>query len=211
MNQYDETFQTWNKIAKLYESKFMHMDLYNQTYDFFCENIPNDNAHILELGCGPGNITRYLLSQKPNWQILGTDIAPNMVALAQANNPTARFEVRDCRQISDLPQPFDGIVAGFCLPYLSETEAEKFVADARQLLKPQGVLYVSFVGGNAELSGFKTNGEGDRVYFYYHDTQQISLFLEKYGFEMLQRFAVNYPLKDQNTEIHDVWVCRLKQ
>lgn len=210
MNPSDETFQTWNKIAKRYESKFMHMDLYNHTYDFLCKSIANDKANVLELGCGPGNITRYLLSQKPNWRILGTDIAPNMVALAQINNPTATFEVRDCRQISDLTQQFEGIVAGFCLPYLSETEVEKLLQDLNILLKPKGILYMSFVGGSAELSGFKANNEGDRVYFHYHNIQQISLFLEKYNFERLQRFAISYPLNDNNTEIHDVWVCRLK-
>lgn len=30
---YQETFETWNKIAGLYEEKFMDLDLYNQSYD----------------------------------------------------------------------------------------------------------------------------------------------------------------------------------
>ena len=56
MDKYKETFKTWNKVASLYEDKFMDLDLYNNTYDYFCELV-KDNAKILEIGCGPGNIT----------------------------------------------------------------------------------------------------------------------------------------------------------
>ncbi|WP_236010765.1 hypothetical protein [Flavobacterium chungangense] len=36
MDRYKETFETWNKIAKLYEDKFMNLNIYDETYDFFC-------------------------------------------------------------------------------------------------------------------------------------------------------------------------------
>ena len=63
MDKYRETFETWNKVAQLYEDKFMDLDLYNDTYDQFCELLLKKNASILEIGCGPGNITKYLLSK----------------------------------------------------------------------------------------------------------------------------------------------------
>ncbi len=83
MDRYQETFETWNKVAKLYEDVFMHLDLYNDTYDIFCELITKENAHVLEIGCGPGNITRYLLEKKPDLLINGIDISPNMISLAE--------------------------------------------------------------------------------------------------------------------------------
>ena len=32
-NRYTETFETWNKVAALYQDKFMDLDLYNDTYE----------------------------------------------------------------------------------------------------------------------------------------------------------------------------------
>ena len=79
MDSYQETFNTWNKIALLYQDKFMDLDLYNESYDSFCELIPKQQASILEIGCGPGNITQYILTKRPDFIIEGIDVAPNMV------------------------------------------------------------------------------------------------------------------------------------
>jgi 2-polyprenyl-3-methyl-5-hydroxy-6-metoxy-1,4-benzoquinol methylase len=59
MDRYKETFATWNKIASIYQDKFMELELYNDTYDFICSSIDKPKAKLLEIGCGPGNITKY--------------------------------------------------------------------------------------------------------------------------------------------------------
>lgn len=58
----------------------------------------NDSAAIVEVACGPGNITKYLLNKRPGFKIGGIDLAPNMVELAKVNNPTASFQVMDSRK-----------------------------------------------------------------------------------------------------------------
>lgn len=37
MDKYQETFNTWNKIAEAYQDRFMNLDLYNETYDAFLD------------------------------------------------------------------------------------------------------------------------------------------------------------------------------
>ena len=46
MDKYQETFHTWNKLAKIYEDKFIDLDLYNDTYDDFLDLILKPNASI---------------------------------------------------------------------------------------------------------------------------------------------------------------------
>src|SRR5690606_38021251 len=99
MDRYQITFQTWDKVAEVYQDIFMDMALYNNTYDAFCSLIRNPNPRIFEIGCGPGNITRYLLSKRPDFKIEAIDIAPKMIKLAKTNNPQATFRVMDCREI----------------------------------------------------------------------------------------------------------------
>ena len=85
MDKHDETFETWNKIASIYQDKFMNLDLYDGTYNYICDSITVTNAKVLEVGCGPGNITKYLLSKRPDFDIFGIDIAPNMIEFARKN------------------------------------------------------------------------------------------------------------------------------
>lgn len=196
-----ETVSTWNNIAPLYKEKFMDLSLYNDSYDAFCKLLPTNNSKVLELGCGPGNITKYLLSKRPELDILATDIAPNMIKIAQENNPTAQFEVMDARRINEIKKTFDGIVAGFTIPYLNAEEVQQFIKDAYHLLNIQGLLYLSFVPGSPAQSGYKT-GSGGRVYFYYHELENIQSILRKSGFKITKNFAIDYNLKGQDIEQH---------
>ncbi len=208
MDRYQETFETWNKVAALYQEKFMSLNLYNETYDFICNSINKNNAGILEIGCGPGNITKYLLSKRPDLQIFGIDIAPNMIALAQENNPGANFAVMDSRKIQELKTTYDGIVCGFCLPYLSQDECLQLMKDSYHLLNENGLIYLSFVEGYSEKSGFKTGSNGDRVYFYYHDVDMLKDQLIKSSFKEIKQFNVEYKKTETEKEMHTILIAK---
>jgi len=173
MNKYQITFNTWNKIAQLYQAKFMDLDLYDDSYDAFCQQLKKSAPSILEIGCGPGNITKYLLSKIPDAKILGIDIAPNMIDLAKANNPKAKFEVMDARALDLLDAKYDAILCGFCLPYLSEGNVTKMIADSGRLLEEKGLLYLSCIEGDYQASGFQVGSSGGRMYVYYYLEQDL--------------------------------------
>lgn len=206
MDRYKETFETWNQIAGLYEEKFMNLSLYNETYDFFSDLLEDENK-VFEIGCGPGNITKYLLSKKPNLKITGIDVAPKMIELARINNPSANFEVMDTRKLNELKEKFDAIMCGFCLPYLSESDCSKLIKDSNQILHKNGILYLSFVEGNASKSGFISGSTGNRTYFYYHSLEEIKNQLFKNHFEILKSFEVQYPKNDE-FEIHTIIIAK---
>ena len=192
MDRYKETFETWNKIATLYQDRFMNLDLYNDTYDFICNSIARENAKILEIGCGPGNITKYLLSERPDFDIFGIDIAPNMIELAKKNNPSASFAIMDSRQISNIETKYDGIICGFCLPYLSHSDCEKLISDCYTLLNENGLLYISFVEGDPGKSDFQVGSSGDRLFFYFHLLDDLKTQLLKNKFYDITVFKVKY-------------------
>ena len=209
MDRYKETFDTWNKIASLYQDKFMELDLYNDTYDFICNSIDKPNAKLLEIGCGPGNITKYLIAKRPDFDIFGIDIAPNMVELARQNNPAAHFAVMDSRQIINLDSKYDGIVCGFCLPYLSQTETNELISNSYNLLSDNGLLYLSFVEGDPDKSDFKA-GSGGRVYFYYHKLDDITLQLNSFKFGEIKIFKVKYKISETEFDTHTILTAKKK-
>lgn len=205
MDRYRETFETWNKVAALYQDKFMDLDLYDKTYDLICDSIPKTAPKLLEIGCGPGNITRYLLSKRPDFDIYGIDIAPRMIELARKNNPSATFDVMDCREIGRLSMKFDGVVCGFCLPYLSSEDRKKLIWDIAGLLNEDGLLYMSFVEGDPLASGYVTGGTGDRTYFYYHDLQELMRDMGP-RFGSLEVCEILYERTPAITEAHTVLI-----
>ena len=208
MDTYQETFDTWNKVANLYQDKFMDLDLYDDTYDAFCEEVNIENAAILEIGCGPGNITRYLTNKRSDFRIEGIDISPNMIELAKANNPTADFKVMDCREINRLQRKFDGIICGFCIPYLSEFDSSKLVKDCGNLLKEKGVLYISFVEGDYIKSGFQTGSSGDRTFFYFHTLDSLTKELINNNFRPIKLIKKHYKKNIGTEEVHTIIIAK---
>jgi len=143
MNKTQIAVNIFDKCVSLYQDKFMDVSLYHSGFDLFCNSIKKQNAEILELACGRGNITKYLLDKRPDFKILGTDLAPNMLALAKKNNPTAEFQLLDSREILKLNKTYDAIMCGFCLPYLTKEEAIQLMEDAAKILNANGVIYIS--------------------------------------------------------------------
>lgn len=209
MDRHKETFDTWNKVASLYQDMFMDLDLYNDTYDYICNSVTKQNAKLLEIGCGPGNITKYLLSQRPDFDIFGIDIAPNMIELAKKNNPTANFAVMDVRQIKSLDKIYDGIIGGFCLPYLSPIESTELISNSYDLLNENGLIYLSFVEGNPGKSDFKVGSNG-RVYFQYHNLDDLTTQLTRANFDEIETFHVNYKTSETEFEIHTILTAKKK-
>lgn len=175
----------FNKLATQYQDKFMDTSMYHDTFDLFCGHIKTQNAGILELACGPGNITRYLLYRRPDFKILGLDLAPNMVRLAKANNPQADFQVMDCRDIYKITKKYNAIMCGFCLPYLSKPETLDLIKDASLLLKPGGVLYLSTMEDDYSTSGLRKGSTGDEIYMHYYRESDLVEVLNKNQFTIM--------------------------
>ncbi|HMZ72780.1 MAG TPA: class I SAM-dependent methyltransferase [Saprospiraceae bacterium] len=209
MDRYRETFDTWNNVASIYQDKFMDLDLYNETYDYICTSIDKPKAKLLEIGCGPGNITKYLLSKRPDFDILGIDIAPNMIELAKLNNPTAHFAVMDSRQINNLDTKYDGIICGFCLPYLSHIESNELISNSYDLLNDNGLIYLSFVEGDPDKSDFKV-GSGGRVYFNFHNLDNLKAQLIRTKFDEIEIFKVKYKTSETEFDIHTILTAKKK-
>ncbi|RBL90319.1 class I SAM-dependent methyltransferase [Chitinophaga flava] len=189
----------FDKNARTYQDKFMDIQLYHDTLDLFCQRISRQQANILEIGCGPGNVTRYLLQQRPDFRILATDLAPNMLALARENNPGATFQLMDGREVRSLEQPFDGIVAGFLLPYLSREETTTLISDAAATLNPGGVLYLSTMEDDYARSGIRTSSSGDQLYQYFHEADYLLKAFAENGLQLIDLQRKMYPAHDGST------------
>jgi ubiquinone/menaquinone biosynthesis C-methylase UbiE len=183
--------EVFNKWADVYQTRFMDVSAYATALDLFINLLPHPSSSVLEIACGPGNITKYVLSKKPDLNIHGIDLAPNMVDLARLNCPGATFEVMDCRHVNTLTKKFDGIIAGFCLPYLNQFEVEDLIRDISLLLNEGGSLYISTIEDSFLKSGLKKGSTGDELFTYYYELKDIESPLSKYGLKIISQKRVS--------------------
>jgi len=208
MNKYQKTFSTWDKLAQIYQDKFMEFALYNDTYDTFLMSINNySSAKVLEVGCGPGNISKYLLSKNPELQITAIDASKNMIELAKRNNPTVQCIEMDARKINKLTDQYDAVICGFCMPYLSPSDCKNLFANCKNRLINAGTLYLSFVEGDDSKSGYQVGSSGDKMYFYYHPLDVLQETLKALCFKTEHLIHKQYNKADNTVEIHTIIIA----
>lgn len=199
MNPYQETIRTFDKHAMGYQQKYMDVGHYSEGLNFLTDSLM-PSASILELGCGPGNVSRYLLQRRSDFVLKGTDASPEMVSLARKNNPVANFEVMDARAIDQLETTFDSIVCAFVLPYLSAEDVQKLILDAFNLLDEAGMIYLSTMEDEYEKSGYRFSADGkDRCYMYFYKAEEFCLWLENAGFKIAYLKRQPFPPEGEQT------------
>lgn len=199
----------FDKLAKVYQDKFMDVSLYHDSFKFFCSNINKQGAEVLELACGPGNITKCLLSLRPDLKITGTDLAPNMIALAEENNPSVEFKIMDCREIGKSERQYDAIMCGFCLPYLSKEETEKLISDAANIMNSSGLIYISTMEDAYSKSGLRKSSSGDEIFMHFYKENDLTSALEKNNFTIIYTDRKHYSAAD-DTQTTDLIIIAQK-
>jgi predicted TPR repeat methyltransferase len=197
MDKNRHTVEVYNQHVDTYVHKFMDLGLYKDTFDPLLKHLPTD-AQVLELGCGPGNVVKYLKSNRVDLHIKGIDLAPQMIVEAQVQNPGVSFEVMDIKSINTIETRFNAIVAAFCLPYMEYDDAPGLFRDVSELLEDDGIFYLSCMEGVRERSGFeKTSFTGDdEMYINYYPRKGIEAWLNAYKFEIISFQEKGYQESD---------------
>lgn len=189
----------FNKLADSYQERFLSVDAYSESFHTLL-SLLDKNSHILDVACGPGNISKFLLNERPDLDILGIDLAPNMIEWAKKNNPTATFAVHDAQQINQLNETFDAIVVGFLFPYFTMTQVREFISKAHKMLHPNGAIYISTMEDRYENSRLRASSTGEQLLMHYYEAADLIEILEMNRFQVVfekrQLFSTDLPESD---------------
>ncbi|HYE54428.1 MAG TPA: class I SAM-dependent methyltransferase [Chitinophagaceae bacterium] len=201
--------EVYNQYVHEYIDKFMDLGLYRDTFDHLLSVLPKE-AKVLELGCGPGNVIKYMSSCRPDLHFLGIDLAPEMIRAAQSHNPQAQFRVMDIREAGSIKEQFDAVIAAFCIPYLTADDLPVFFAYLCDLTLSKGLLYVSCMEGVPERSGFeKTSFTGNHeMYISYYSRSTIEDLIERNNFDIEKFYTKDYPESDGSFTTELAYVAR---
>lgn len=80
---------------------------------------------ILDLGCGPGIVIRFLLEIDDNYCVDAIDLSAEMLNLAQYYAPKANFFMEDIRNLDKINKKYDAIIASFIIVHLTGENVSK--------------------------------------------------------------------------------------
>ena len=126
-----------------------------------------EGLHILEIGCGPGDLWKTNLDRLPErCQVIAADLSAGMVDKARSvisEQPGSRFLVLDAQTIPFSSGVFDRVVANHMLYHVPDLAAA--TGEIRRVLKPGGRLF-------AATNGIKHMRELDELIAMFHPGYQ---------------------------------------
>ena len=75
---------------------------------------------VVDLGCGPGNLTRLLADRWPSARVRGVDSSPEMIEAARRDVPDLEFEAADLRDWVEREDDVDVLVSNATLQWLPD-------------------------------------------------------------------------------------------
>lgn len=177
--------------ARLYADKYWQLPFFEGLLSRFAK-AQNFGASILDLGCGPGNISSILLTKRDDLLLEGWDFAPEMIDEARLRVPNARFQVKNVLELNEYQQSFNGIVCGFCAPYLPKQELVQLIAEMSKRLYSGGLLYFStMIAKESDEFWMKPKVEGgDQLFVNIHQEAELKGFFEKQGFVLVDEIHI---------------------
>ena len=178
----------WNRIHASYEREEL---AYDGWLDSFRQVIINCQTPIIDLGCGSGNDTLYLV--KLGKEVIPCDYSENAIHNIRKNFPEVRrSECVDLTEGLPFPDSFAGIIlADLSLHYFDEMTTFGILDDLKRVLKPAGLLlfrvnsihdinYGAGQGIEIERHFYKTETMGYKRFF---DESDIRHFF--HGWELI--------------------------
>jgi SAM-dependent methyltransferase len=135
------TQSSYDQVAAAYAEKFKD-EMDDKPFDRDCldrlAREVRDLGPICDMGCGPGQITRYL--HRKGVYPLGVDLSPRMIAEAQRLNPEIHFRQADMLALPDADNSWGGIAAFYCIIHIPRDKIVDALREMKRVLKPGGLL-----------------------------------------------------------------------
>jgi len=179
------TQSSYDQVAAQYAEKFKD-EMDDKPFDRDClDRLAREVGSlgpICDMGCGPGQIARYL--HRRGAKTLGIDLSPNMVAEAQRLNPEIPFHQGNMLSLPDREDSFGGIAAFYCIIHIPREQIIDALRELKRVLKPGGVLLITFHIGS-EIKHLDEWWEKPvNLDFAYYQPAEMEVWLKEAGYEL---------------------------
>lgn len=201
MTEVGSPIQTYDQIADDYLKEF---DEPSEHIDSFLTALKK-SSKILDLGCGPGVDTAYVISK--GHAVHAVDGASKMITLAQKQAPEATFETGDMRELDYGYEQFDGIVASYSLIHVPKADIPDLFSRLVKALKPSGLLFMGLqTGYSEELELDEPFNPELKIFINVFSKEEICELLKKHNMTLLEEYE---RLAERAEEFNFIKYCAL--
>jgi SAM-dependent methyltransferase len=139
---------------------------------------------LCDMGCGPGHIARYLHGRGAS--VSGIDLSPQMIDRARRLNPDIAFSAGDMLALDVPDEAFAGIAAFYSIIHVQRADVVRALRELKRVLKPGGLLLLSFHVGSEILHREELWGQKIDVDFVFFEPQEMAGYLTAAGLTLVE-------------------------
>ena len=183
----DEIGVDYDPIAEEYAETFFneleHKPLDRQFLDRFA-GLVSGLGPVCDLGCGPGQIARYLKDK--DIPAFGLDLSVKMVEKARQLNPDIEFIQGDMTALEAEDDSWGGIAAFYVIIHIPHARVVDTLRELRRVLVPGGWLLLTFHIGDETLHLDEWHKKPVALDIILFPTAQMEAYLIEAGFEIVE-------------------------
>jgi ubiquinone/menaquinone biosynthesis C-methylase UbiE len=176
--------QIYDQIADAYTAMFWEDQTDAPETDTFLAQLP-PGGHILDAGCGPGNISRVFVER--GFRVTGIDISQRLIDIARQRVPQATFELGDVRVTAFPDATFDGAYLAYPFEHLLDRDVPRALSEMRRVLKPGGAVFIAAKAGSGEQWLDEPMAGGALCFFNFFDPNALEQAIVAAGFRLVLR------------------------
>ncbi|MBN1230236.1 MAG: class I SAM-dependent methyltransferase [Anaerolineales bacterium] len=181
------TAESYDRVAEYYAEHFIH-ELDGKPFDRYILKCFSDyvgpEGKVLDIGCGPGQITKYLHDLGAN--VSGSDLSPQMIDKAKEIFPEIPFFEGDMADLQLPDESLVGITAFYSIIHIEQQDHARVLAEFNRLLAPGGYLLYCFHMGDKTLHLDEWVGNTVDLDFYYFTQEEMEGKTREAGFTILE-------------------------
>ena len=183
--------QSYDKIAEAYARELFgeleHKPFDRELLDRLAAGTLG-RGQVCDMGCGPGQVARYL--HDAGASVFGLDLSPRMIEVARRLNPDISFREENMMALNLPDGALAGIAAFYAIVNIPEESLPSVFREMHRVLQPGGLLLMAFHAGSEVIQTEELWGQAVSMDFFFFQPLSIRLKLEAVGFgveEIIER------------------------
>jgi SAM-dependent methyltransferase len=173
--------QVANEYVRRIFDELQHKPLDRQLLDRFAASI-RDIGPACDMGCGPGQVARYLHEQ--GVPVCGVDLSPAMVERARHLVPGVEFQKGDMMALDVPDETWGGIAAFYSIIHIAREDMAQALGELRRVLRPGGLLLMTFHIGDDTKHLDEWWDKKVSIDFFFFRSEEMAAYLRAAGFEI---------------------------